>query len=185
MAVFKNHGLERVRYDDWLLDGRGTAQEYLADKGAKGDPSSLFQEHVLAMDEVRKSGIRPTIYPDTEKFLKTIHESGRPIVIISSHPEEHLKMEAKEYQIDQYVEQFIGNAIDKAMEIKNVCKEYGVSEEAAVYIGDTINDIRAAKKAGVVSIGVATGYHAKEKLLREEPSLLMDSLSDLLVCFDI
>ena len=48
----------------------------------------------------------------------------------------------------------------------------------AIYLGDTIYDIRAAKKAGVHSVGVATGYHVRERLVNENPDFVVDSLTE-------
>ncbi len=44
-------------------------------------------------------------------------------------------------------------------------------------IGDTILDIEAAKKLGLNSIAVATGFEEKEKLTQAQPDWLFDDLS--------
>lgn len=45
-----------------------------------------------------------------------------------------------------------------------VCKRAGIAPMDAVYIGDSIHDMAAAKSAGMMGIGVSTGVHSKEQL---------------------
>src|SRR2546423_8164681 len=49
---------------------------------------------------------------------------------------------------------------------------------AAVYVGDTIADIRAGIDAGAVSVGVATGMHNKEQLTDAGASVVFASLEE-------
>ena len=46
-----------------------------------------------------------------------------------------------------------------------------VSPSKTIYLGDMVQDIKAAKLSGLQSAGVTTGYHSREKLLRENPSI--------------
>ena len=47
-------------------------------------------------------------------------------------------------------------------------------------IGDTISDLQAARNAGVgVSVGVLSGAHGREQLVREVHTFLIDSIADL------
>ncbi len=98
--------------------------------------------------------------------------------MISSHPKDHLLAEASEYGIAGYFAGFVGNAKDKTEEIVQVLLRWGFRPDSAVYLGDTINDVQAAKAAGVHSVGVATGYHIREKLENEDPDFVVDSLTD-------
>ena len=51
--------------------------------------------------------------------------------------------------------------------------------DTAFLVGDTIYDIRAAKSAGVSSVGITTGYHTRDMLAAESPDILVDSLAEL------
>lgn len=50
--------------------------------------------------------------------------------------------------------------------------------EKVYVIGDTPRDIESAKKAGFISVGVATGNYSVNELLEKEPDFLFSSLSD-------
>ena len=54
------------------------------------------------------------------------------------------------------------------------------SEEAALcVVGDTPNDIQAARANGLKVIAVATGIYSYEKLAAEQPDMLLRSLTQL------
>lgn len=70
-----------------------------------------------------------------------------------------------------------------AYEIMDIC---GVKKSECVYIGDSEVDIRTAKNAGIISIGVAWGFRGEATLIREhadfiahKPSDIMDIISEL------
>ena len=46
-------------------------------------------------------------------------------------------------------------------------------------IGDTIYDIIAARRAGVKSIAIIGGWHTKEQLKKEQPTIILASIKQL------
>lgn len=48
-----------------------------------------------------------------------------------------------------------------------------------IYIGDSHIDIRAGKAAGMLTAGVLTGLDDRETLMKENPTLILDSVADL------
>ncbi|MFJ8896896.1 HAD family hydrolase [Leifsonia sp. NPDC102414] len=52
------------------------------------------------------------------------------------------------------------------------------SHQVAVYLGDHQLDMKAAVRAGVPGIGVTTGFHSAEKLLRAGAAWVMDDLAE-------
>lgn len=60
------------------------------------------------------------------------------------------------------------------------CKKQNISPSQAVMIGDSKNDIQAAKAAGVFSIAVSYGYNHDEPISASQPDWLVDNLFELL-----
>ena len=58
-----------------------------------------------------------------------------------------------------------------------------VPAEGCVYVGDSHVDIRAGRAAGMATIGVLTGLDDSATLLREQPTLLLDSVEELCPLF--
>jgi HAD superfamily hydrolase (TIGR01549 family) len=178
MKVLEAHGKTRMTFQEWLPRTTLTPIEFFANHGLNGDPKILFEEYRDAYSESRRKGLNPIVYSDAKETLKFIFDSGVPVVVVSSHPKEHLIKEASEYGVSEYVLTFAGNTQDKTDGILKACSETGKEKTMTVYLGDTIYDIQAAKKAGVHSVGIATGYHVKERLINEDPDFCFESLSE-------
>ncbi len=58
-------------------------------------------------------------------------------------------------------------------------RELAVPPSRCIYIGDSHVDIRAGRKAGMMTIGVLTGLHDRETLENENPTMILDSVADL------
>lgn len=54
--------------------------------------------------------------------------------------------------------------------------EEGAFDGRTIVIGDTINDIRAARESGASAVAVATGVFTREQLCAASPDLLLDDL---------
>jgi len=50
---------------------------------------------------------------------------------------------------------------------------------AAVYVGDTIEDVQMGKAAGTATVALTGGFSSSETLGREQPDFLLDSLQEL------
>ncbi len=99
-------------------------------------------------------------------------------MVISSHPQEHLINEARKYGIADYIDLFVGSCMDKASAMSSLCRYAGIAPQKAIFFGDTKSDIRAGRKAGVITIGVLSGYHSEEQLKSENPDYLIAELSE-------
>ena len=100
------------------------------------------------------------------------------MIVISSHPEEHLRKEAEEYGLEGHFLKFLGNMRDKSWGIMQARLGMSIKPAETLYIGDTIYDIKAAKGANAHSAGIASGYHVRERLQSENPDILVDTLTE-------
>jgi len=158
MILLKAHGKNCFSFEEWLTTAAISIIEFLAGQGITGERETLFKEYADALSLVRKDGIRPVVYADAKQVLQDLRESGKELMVISSHPEDHLLDEASEYQIKEYLSKIVGSAKDKAQEILRLCSEERIGLQNVIFVGDTAYDIQAAKKAGIRSIGITTGY---------------------------
>ena len=178
IRMLERRNFPRISFDEWLPTTTASPREYFVARGVIENEDALFNEYTELYSEVRSGGMHPFAYPDAKLFLNTLKQKSVPVLVVSSHPEQNLKKEAEEYGLSPLIEKFIGSAKDKSVELKKIVGNYSPRE--FVYLGDTIYDIQSAKKAGVVSVGVASGYHVREKLEAQKPDILVDSLTELL-----
>lgn len=58
-------------------------------------------------------------------------------------------------------------------------RRLGVPTDRCAYVGDNRIDIQAGKAAGMLTIGVLTGLDDRETLEREDPTIIMEDISEL------
>lgn len=176
--VLAAHGKPVFTFQEFLLNTLGNPTEFFSAFGFKEDPLVLLEEYKNAYGKVRDEGVHPKMYPDAKRVLGSIASKGVRIFVVSSHPRRHLWREAEEYGLHRYLADMRGGVNDKTAEIRRVAVENGNAPASSLYIGDTIYDIRAARKAGVRAVAITTGYHARERLMQETPDLVVDSLTE-------
>jgi phosphoglycolate phosphatase len=60
-----------------------------------------------------------------------------------------------------------------------VLREFNVSKEESIFIGDSNVDIRTAKNAGVKSVGVSWGFRGEEELKAEGADFIASTVDEL------
>ncbi len=179
MRVLEDYGKPTMSFWEWLPRTTLTPIEIFENHGVHGDPKELFALYTKYLTEAVESGVTPTVYPDALDTLQHIKQRGKKLAVLSSHPEGNLRRDAEGYGIVPLLDHISGNSRDKSEGLLSVCDSLDEAPKHALYAGDTVYDIRAAKKAGLNSAGVCTGYHVRERLERENPDLLLECLSDL------
>ena len=64
--------------------------------------------------------------------------------------------------------------------LREACRQLGVDLAGAVMIGDSLNDVLAARAAGIPVVCVSYGYNHGRPIGAEAPDLVVDSLQQLL-----
>lgn len=130
--------------------------------------SDLFSS--LVIDEVVKA---PCV-PGAGRFLKKF--SGKiPIFVISATPEHELREIVRRRKMGRYFRGIFGSPAKKADNIRALIRKESLDSETAIYVGDAINDLNAAKEAGVRFVGRIRpkisdpfrGYAGVEKTVRD------------------
>ena len=176
--MIKRYGLKPISYEQWLGTVTASVREWFEEAGIKASAEELYSLYEKSFQENLDEGMAPTIYPDASAFLAHV-SATRPVAIISAHPEQFLRAEGDGYNVSQYIETYVGSSRNKVDAMQKILTEKGLSGKEAFLVGDTLYDIRAAKEAGVFSVGITTGYHPREKLAAESPDALVDSLTEL------
>lgn len=178
--MIQKRGRPRTPFPEWLALTVANPVDYFKGIGFPESPEGIMAEYEEAFAKVTKEGIRPIAYPDARQFLSSLHERGMPAFVVSSHPQEFLLAEADFYGFSPFIAGFTGSARDKSVELVRIVGEQQLPSTSALYVGDMKFDIRAAKKAGMRSAGVSTGYDTHDELSAENPDILAGSLTELM-----
>lgn len=123
-----------------------------------------------------------TVYDDAIETLEHFSELDK--VILSNKPEKLCKLLLADLKLDKYFKEICGGDTFGVLKpekkgVKTLYKKYGVLQEETLLIGDGPQDINAAKNAGIKMAAVTYGYHSENRLKKENPDLLIDTLSAL------
>ncbi|VVB77017.1 Phosphoglycolate phosphatase [uncultured archaeon] len=176
MAVLRDHQKPVLSFEEWLPNTFINPMEFYRSRGISGSDDELFRKYKRAYDSIE--GNAPKAYADAKEVLKFMAEFV-PLIVISSHPEDHLLKEASGYGMSNHIKEFKGGVRNKAATIAGVCANFKIKPQNAIYVGDMTFDILAGKEAGVWSVAITTGYHQEDKLSTAEPDLLVNSLAEL------
>lgn len=179
LLVRKEYGLKQISFERWLPKMNLTiAVEFAEDYGIH-DREGIYRSYVGHYKDVVASGIRPSVFPDVMETFRYLKDRRKKLAVLSAHPTEPLRREAKEYGIAGLIDEMTGDCYNKGAELPRVCKRFGERKEDALYVDDTVFGIRSAKFAGIRSAGISTGYQKREALEAEAPDFLLSSLSEL------
>jgi len=67
----------------------------------------------------------------------------------------------------------------KVEKFKMLMTEYGVTPENALFVSDTLGDVKEAHKVGLRTIAVTFGYHDRERLSPGNPFAIVDSWEEI------
>lgn len=168
----------------------------LAFPATQEDYLSLFEGSVL--EQLKRHGATDAhlhqLWNYLEEALETAHVSFFPgahdflasnplkIAIISSN---HQKVVVDIIRKNQLSEtrftDILGGEIksSKTQKMLTLCEKYAVQPQDTLYLCDTIGDVVEARHAGVPSVGVAWGWHGRERLSRAKPDYLIENFAEL------
>ena len=118
---------------------------------------------------------------ELEPVLETM-KRNHTLVVVSSNSNYAIERILSRCGYDRYFEDVLGHEfmLSKIEKILHAMELLKRDPEETFYIGDTIGDIREAKKAGVRTVAVTWGWHTREQLQRSHPDYLIDQPEDLL-----
>ncbi|MFA4845287.1 MAG: HAD family hydrolase [Patescibacteria group bacterium] len=175
-----HYGLGTTTFEEFLATVRMTPIEFYHENGITDSGDQIYALYREFFQKSLEKGVRPSVFPEAHGVLSHLKNVGIRTAVVSSHPTVFLKQEAQDYLLAPFFEILHGDARDKVSALKEVCQIMGVDRARSVYVGDMTHDVRSAREAGLVSVGVATGYHTHEILESARPDHLFTNLLEVI-----
>lgn len=125
------------------------------------------------------------LFPDVKETLVQLHSEGHQLVLITNKPSKFVPDLMDYLGISHLFAMMLG--ANDSIKIKphptpifKVLGELGVMQSEFVFVGDSRNDILAAKNAGVTSIALTYGYNYGEPIANESPDYIIHDFAELL-----
>ena len=125
-----------------------------------------------------------TLYPGVRECLDWLRARDVPLAIITNKPAQFIEPLLEEKGLCGYFQWLVGG--DTLPQQKPdpaalfwVMDKAGVAASESLFIGDSRNDVRAAKAAGVACVALSYGYNHGEPIANEQPAMVLDDLREL------
>jgi HAD superfamily hydrolase (TIGR01549 family) len=98
----------------------------------------------LVIDDV----VNAPLVAGAHEFLEA-HKDDYALCIVSATPEDELREIVKRRSLTPYFRSILGAPSDKAGNLRKILKEYRLSPEEAVFVGDALADFEGARKTAI------------------------------------
>ncbi len=179
-------GIEQVR--DWVGNGaRVLVRRALAGslEHAQVDEGYAQQALQLFMQYYAESHALTQVYPGVRQTLEGLREQQVELAIVTNKPERFVAPLLDEKGLGGYFRWIVGGDTlpqqkpDPAA-LLHVLRLARVDAAQALFVGDSRNDVRAAKAAGVTCVALSYGYNHGRPIAEENPARVLDNLTGLL-----
>jgi len=178
-------GVARVR--DWVGNGsRVLVRRALAGQlDHDGVADELADEALALFMQAYAGGHELTaVYPGVRDCLDWLRERRVKLAIITNKPAQFIEPLLEEKGLAGYFDWLVGG--DTLPQQKPdpaalfwVMDKAGVAPGESLFVGDSRNDVRAAKAATVRCAALTYGYNHGEPIADEHPALVLDDLREL------
>jgi len=139
---------------------------------------NIFMEHYK-----NNLCIKTQMYPGVKETLDKL--KAKKLAIITNKPFKFVTPILKEFKIDGYFGLILGgDSLDEKKPSKKpllfACEKLNVSPSDTIMVGDSKNDILAAKRAGIKSIAITHGYSQGEDIKGLDADFVVDDIREIL-----
>ncbi|MDU1457964.1 MAG: phosphoglycolate phosphatase, partial [Klebsiella sp.] len=130
------------------------------------------------------------LFPHVADTLGALQAKGLPLGLVTNKPTPFVAPLLEALDIAKYFSVVIGgddvqNKKPHPEPLLMVAEKLGLAPAELLFVGDSRNDIQAAKAAGCRSIGLTYGYNYGEPISQSEPDYIFDQFNELLPAFGL
>ncbi|OCG06685.1 phosphoglycolate phosphatase, bacterial [Gilliamella sp. wkB178] len=144
------------------------------------DAKSLFNNHY---DKVIDAETK--LFPHVKETLKTLYANNYPLALVTNKPAQFLPALLTSLGIKDYFALVLGGG--DVIKLKphpaplyQVLATFGLFNDQLLFVGDSKNDIDAAKNANCPTVALSYGYNYGISIATSEPDFLFDDFKDIL-----
>ena len=139
--------------------------------------------HKILLDFYGKNlNAKTTLFENTKETLKALCVNYK-IALVTNKPHQFVSDILEHFKIDSYFDYILGATENIAKKpapdmLLTTCTHFNTKPKFTVMVGDSSNDILAAKAAGIETIAVTYGY-SNEDIRALEPTVVVDNLAQI------
>ena len=178
--VMREKGIREWSRQEYREKFRIDWRETLKDMGLEEHEEYLIQVWEKNMVEMRDD---LTLHEDAKETIMKLSEKY-VVGVVSAAPRKALLKEVKRLGVKEHIRIIVSkNDTDETKPSPKplfyAAEKLKFKPEECIYVGDMIEDILAAKRAGMKSVAVSWGLHSKTRLKTENPDYMADSFAQI------
>lgn len=125
------------------------------------------------------------LFPHVKETLKTLHNNQYPLALVTNKPAQFLPALLSTLGIKDYFSLVLGGG--DVIKLKphpaplyQVMATFGLFNDQLLFVGDSKNDITAAKNANCPTVALSYGYNYGVSIATSDPDFLFDDFKDIL-----
>ncbi|MWP98958.1 phosphoglycolate phosphatase [Glaesserella parasuis] len=125
------------------------------------------------------------LYPNVKDTLEALKAQGYILAVVTNKPTKHILPVLQAFKIDHLFSEALGG--QSLPQIKPhpaplyyLCGKFGLYPHEMLFVGDSKNDILAAKAAGCKSVGLTYGYNYNIPISESEPDYVCEDFAEIL-----
>ncbi len=178
-------GQARVR--DWVSDGAEELIKRALSNSMAGEvaPELLARARPLFYQAYREClGEGSQLYPGVAEGLVQLRQRGVPLACVTNKQAELARPLLQSLGILEYFDQLVGgecvqNKKPAPDALLKAAERMGISVGDGLMVGDSINDIRAARNAGCPVVCLPYGYNYGNDIRNDGPDRVIERMTEL------
>lgn len=176
-----------------VLTWIGKGADILFEKGLEwtGKKDQLSQNDIIQMkkrfDYFYGENIcnKSVLFKNVKSTLENLHQQGYILAIVTNKPTKHVQPVLKAFEIEHLFSEALGGQSLPMIKphpapLFYLCGKFGCYPNEILFIGDSKNDIIAAKSAGCTSVGLTYGYNYNIPISESEPDYVCEDFAEIL-----
>ncbi len=189
-SMFLEHGLPTTTQEkvlSWIGKGADIFfQNAIAYTGKIFDAATLTKmrmsfDHYYATYVCEES----VLYPNVKSTLEALKAQGFTLVVITNKPTKLVEPVLTAFGIfDLFSDYLGGQSLPKIKPFPDpmlhICEKYGIQPSEMLFVGDSENDVIAAKAAGCDVVGLTYGYNYNVPIADSAPTFVAEDFAEVL-----
>jgi len=165
-----------------LIERAAAAQGRAIDGAAQAAMLERFFHHYGELEELNEDSAQP--YPGAAAALRTLHDSGLSTAVVTNKQHRFADALLRRLNLRSWVDVVIGGDTcprrkPDPQPLFFACESLQVPPAEALMVGDSVNDVQAARAAGIPIVCVTYGYNEGRDPHTLDCDALLDTLAEL------
>jgi len=165
-----------------LIERAAASQGRIIDAATRAAMLERFFHHYGQLEESNEDSARP--YAGAAESLRTLHDAGLRTAVVTNKQHRFAGALLNRLGLASWVDVVVGGDTcarrkPDPQPLLFACESLHVPPSGSLMVGDSVNDVQAARAAGIPIVCVSYGYNEGLDPRTLECDLLLDSLAEL------